>query len=334
MERSFRLVKKVFIILFSTSFLLLLNNISFCAFDNLEIGARPTGMGGAFVAIADDSNASAYNPAGLGFVKNVDASFTRLILYSGIVNYNHVGVAIPLNTFGSFGMSFGILQEESKIYSEKNIALSYSKRFTDILAIGANIKMLSTGFDESAEWVKENDYFSGEKTKSGITADFGLLIKPISELGIGLVTENLIPVDLRISKFDEEKSDEKRIPMNIKFGLAYKLSAVAKNAQQPVLKEVLETTTISLEGGTRKERGVNTTKVKAGIEMWFVNETVGIRAGYNVKKVNQSSNSVNLGASLKIPISNVNVRIDYAVQMLGSELQENINHRISLAISM
>lgn len=310
------------------TFLLLLINVSFSAFDNSEIGARPTGMGGAFVAVADDSNASAYNPAGLGFVKNIDASFTRLILYSGIVNYNYAGVAVPLKTFGSIGMSFGVLQEESKIYSEKNIAFSYSKSFADIVSVGANIKMLSTGFDESAEWVKENPYFA-KKSTSGITADIGLLAKPISDLGIGLVAENLIPVNVSISELDEEK-----MPMKIKFGLAYKLSAIAKNAQQPALKEVLETTIISFEGGTRKEREVNITKLKAGIEMWFANQTVGIRAGYNIKKVEQSSNSVNLGASLKIPISNVNMRIDYAVQILGSDIQENLNHRISLAMSM
>ncbi|MGB9595362.1 MAG: hypothetical protein ACPL7B_03695 [Candidatus Poribacteria bacterium] len=321
-------MRKVFIIIFSMTFLLLLINISFSAFDNADIGARPTGMGGAFIAIADDSNASSYNPAGLGFVKNIDASFTRLILYSGVANYNYAGVAVPLKTYGNIGMSFGILQEESKIYSEKNVAFSYSKSLVDKVSVGANIKMLSTGFDESAEWVKENPYFAN-KTTSGVTVDIGLLAKPISDLGIGLVAENLIPVDVSISESEEEK-----VPMSIKFGLAYKLSAIAKNAQQPALKEVLETTIISFEGGTRKEREVSATKLKAGIEMWFAEQTVGIRAGYNIKKVGQSSNSVNLGTSIKIPISNVIMRVDYAVQILGSDIQENLNHRISLAMSM
>jgi len=321
-------MKKVFTTIISMTFLLLLINASFCAFDNSDIGARPSGMGGAFVAIADDSNASVYNPAGLGFVKNIDANFTRLILYSGIVNYSYAGVAVPLKTFGSIGMCFGVLQEESKIYSEKNLAFSYSKSFANMVSIGANIKMLSTGFDESAEWVKENPYFT-KKTTSGVTVDIGLLAKPVSELGVGLVAENLAPVNVSISESDEEK-----VPMNLKFGLAYKLSAIAKNAQQPALREVLETAIISLEGGTRKEREVNATKLRAGIEMWFANQTVGIRAGYNMKKVEQSSNSVNLGASIRIPISNVNMRIDYAVQILGSDLQENLNHRISLVMSM
>jgi hypothetical protein len=321
-------MRKVFIIVMFLTFTLLLINISFCAFDTADIGARPSGMGGAFVAIADDSNASAYNPAGLSFVKDPEASFTRLILYSGIVNYNYVGVAVPLGTFGSIGISYGGLQEESKIYSEKNVTFSYAKSFANMFSAGANIKMLSTGFDKEAEWVKDNPYFTKQST-SGVTVDIGLLVKPFSELGIGLVAENLAPVNVSISESDEEK-----VPMNLKFGLAYKLSAIAKSAQQPALKEVLETAIISLEGSSKKEREVSTTKVKAGIEMWFAKQTVGLRAGYSMKKVEQSSNSVNLGASLRIPISDLTMRIDYAAQILGSDLQEKLNHRISLAVSM
>jgi hypothetical protein len=320
-------MRKFLIIVIVLTFTLLLVNISFCAFDTADIGARPSGMGGAFVAIADDSNASAYNPAGLSFVKDPEASFTHLILYSGVVNYNYAGVAVPLGTFGSIGMSFGVLAEESKIYSEKNVAFSYSKSFVNMVSVGANVKMLSTGFDDEAEWVKENPYFTKQST-SGVTVDVGLLVKPVPGLGIGLVAENLAPVDVSIS------GNEEKVPMNIKFGLAYKLSAIAKNAQQPALKEVLDTTIISLEGSSKKEREVSTTKVKAGIEMWFVKQTVGLRAGYSMKKVEQSSNSVNLGASIRIPISNLTMRIDYAAQILGSDIQEKLNHRISLAVAM
>ena len=35
------------------------------AFEELNIGARPQGLGGAFTAISDDANALFYNPAGI-----------------------------------------------------------------------------------------------------------------------------------------------------------------------------------------------------------------------------------------------------------------------------
>ena len=38
------------------------------AFNDIGVGGRPLGMGGAFVALADDGNAASYNPAGLGYI--------------------------------------------------------------------------------------------------------------------------------------------------------------------------------------------------------------------------------------------------------------------------
>src|SRR5882724_3034356 len=59
------------------------------AFVDTGWGARPVGMGGAFTAIADDSNAPLYNPAGLVQVQwnELSAMYSRLFsgqtLYSG-----------------------------------------------------------------------------------------------------------------------------------------------------------------------------------------------------------------------------------------------------------
>jgi len=301
---------------------------AFAAFDDIGVGARPLGMGGAFVAVADDSNASAYNPAGLGYAKKPEVGYTFFWLFSGVVNYNHAGIIVPLSSVGGFGISFDMLKDESSIYSEKTLVLSYSKRLIEAISLGANVKMLSTGYDSEAEWVKENPYFTKTST-SGFTFDIGLLAKPVSGLSIGVVGENLAPVNVSISESDEEK-----VPMNLRFGLAYHLSAIADSAQQPALKQVLETTILSIEGGSGKDREVNVIKAKAGIEAWFANQTIGLRAGYNMKKVDNSSSSVNLGASLKIPISDLTMRLDYAMQILGGDLQDKLNHRISVAISL
>jgi len=322
-------MKNVLIIIQVLLMATIISGTAFSAYDDIGIGARPLGMGGAFVAIADDCNASAYNPAGIGYARKPEVGFTHIILFSGVVNYNHAGIIVPLGGFGGIGMSFGILQEESAIYSEKTYIFSYSKRLIEAISLGVNVKMLNTGYDKETEWVKENPYFVKAST-SGFTFDVGLLAKPVSGLSIGVMGSNLAPVDMSISRSDEEK-----VPMNLRFGLAYRLSAIASSAQQPALKEVLETTILSVEGGSGKDREVNVTKAKAGIEAWFVKQTVGLRAGYSMKKVDKSSSSnVNLGASLKIPISDVTMRLDYAMQILGGDLREKLNHRISIAVTM
>lgn len=313
-------------ILMINIFVLIFAGTAFSAFDDIGIGARPLGMGGAFVALADDENANAYNPGGLSYIKKPQAGFTHLRMFSGVVNYNYASAAVPLGDAGNIGLSFGILGEESGVYTEKNIALSYARLVTDAVSVGASIRLLSAGFDEDA--VAGNDYFSKTST-SGVTLDIGLLVKPVSGLSIGFSSENIAPVDVSVSE-----SGEERVPRNLRFGLAFNFSPIAQNAQQPALKEILQTTVISIEGDSRKERETNAIKVKAGIESWFANNTVGIRAGYNMKKVDESSSSVCIGGSIRIPVTNFGLRLDYAVQIFGNDLEDRLAHRISVSMSL
>lgn len=301
---------------------------AFAAFDDLGIGARPLGMGGAFVAVADDANAAMYNPAGLGYITVAEVGFTHVVMFSGVVNYNYAGIVLPLGDAGSLGASFGMLSEESDIYSEKNVAFSYSKKIIDAISLGANFKMLNTSFDSDNMWITDNPYFA-ESSTSGFTLDLGVLARPVSGLSIGISAENLIPADISISESEEEK-----VPMNLRGGLAYNLSSIAASAQQPALKEVLDTTIVSIEGALRKEREVNAFKVRAGLEAWFTNQMVGLRAGYRMKKVQEISSSAAVGGSIRIPIAEINLQLDYALQIFGGEIEDKLAHRVSIAISL
>src|SRR4051812_23358541 len=53
-------------------------------FNQVGVGTRPMGMGGAFVAVADDANAAFENPAGMAFFDKDAryASFTHANLFS------------------------------------------------------------------------------------------------------------------------------------------------------------------------------------------------------------------------------------------------------------
>src|SRR4051812_94611 len=91
------------------------------AFQDTGWGARPIGMGGAFTAIADDSNASLYNPAGLVQVEwnEISAMYSRLFsgltLYSGSaatggdtvhLDQSYVAYVSRPSRVGSFGLSW------------------------------------------------------------------------------------------------------------------------------------------------------------------------------------------------------------------------------------
>src|SRR5437773_12167185 len=54
------------------------------AFQESLWGARPSGMAGAFTALADDANAPAYNPAGISFLAHNEFTIMYAQLYTGL----------------------------------------------------------------------------------------------------------------------------------------------------------------------------------------------------------------------------------------------------------
>jgi hypothetical protein len=74
-------------------------------FLSLGAGARPLGMGGSFVAIADDATATYWNPAGLGGLSRTEITFMRAGIF-GLDSYNFLNYVQPLGSVGTFGLSW------------------------------------------------------------------------------------------------------------------------------------------------------------------------------------------------------------------------------------
>src|ERR1043166_3350945 len=76
------------------------------AFNDIVTGARPQGMGGAFVAVADDANALYWNPAGLTQLDSAEATFMHSNDYDITVgpqlNTDYVGFVNWPMDFGTF----------------------------------------------------------------------------------------------------------------------------------------------------------------------------------------------------------------------------------------
>lgn len=286
------------------------------AFRDIGVGARPLGLGGAFVALADDGNATNYNAAGLGFIDKTHVNATLSQRFQGLVNYQYFGSVLPLGGAGTLGASIGILSENSEIYTERTLQFSYGKAFAEKFSLGLNLKSFGINFDEYEESVRRLS--AGDATSaSAFTVDVGVLVKSSAGLSLGLSAENLVPAD--VSVFDSTNADN--VPVSFRAGLAYNLAGIAENTQQESLREILRSGLGLVEVEVRN--GEN--HVRAGAEVWL-NKSVAIRAGYGIKNAVNSATTLALGGSVKIATY---IQLDYAFQILTGHLEDNTTQRVS-----
>ena len=294
------------------------------AFNDIGVGARPLGMGGAFVALADDGNATNYNAAGLGHINAAHLSMTTAQRLKGLINYSHIGGVLPLGSVGSFGASIGILSEDSEVYKEQTITVSYGRTFLHRFAFGLNLKSLSTRFDENNESVsahlKNNSQFFAHTSAADVSFDLGMMANLTGDLTLGLSAENLFPANVSISEAGEDL-----VPRNIRVGLAYRLATIAATTKQEALREVLKSGLglfeITFRDGDRQ--------IHAGAELWL-NRMIGVRAGYSLKSGVNRATGIALGGSVKLPIAALRLQLDYAFQIITGVLADNTTQRFSL----
>ncbi len=194
-------------------------------FLNTSLGARPSGMGNAFSAIADDVNAVLWNPAGLTLLKEKEASFTYTNLAavfdveeaSGMYD-GFLGYAQPLGNGAAFALSLQY-QEQGKIayttdspevLAEYNLGanyaaiLSYARRLSSSLSCGVSFKFIRTRL-----W---------EIVGRAYAADLGGLYQsPNKKLNLALSLQN---TGTKLQMEDLEQADP--LPQNLKLGISYR----------------------------------------------------------------------------------------------------------------
>lgn len=299
---------------------LLFPAVAAAAFNNIGVGARPLGLGGAFVALADDSNAADYNAAGLGYINDIHFGVTHAQRFNGLITYNTASGIIPFGRLGAIGASLGVLAEDSEVYREQTLRLSYGNALFKQFAIGANLKLFGTSFDAANEFVAENPYFV-DTSSSAVSFDLGVIAKPFQSLSLGASVENLLPADMSIS---DTQTDP--VPLNIRAGLAYKLASIAEmSAQGAAVSNLLSGSLGSFEVASRNGE----IYIRTGIEVWL-NKSVAVRGGYGVKSGSSSATTLSFGGSAKLPISGTALQIDYGFQLLSGNFQDNTTQRFSL----
>ena len=276
----------------------------YSAFMDIGAGARPVGMGNAFVGIANDANAMLYNPAGLNRVNNSQLTCMYGALLAGIKNdnlgYGFLSYVQPAGKIGTF--SIGITNFGSNLYSENVVIASYGTKLFSGLAIGFNLKSLSKTYKQN-EYTIINPAFTNYSA-SGMGFDVGILLLLSDKFVLGVVGDNVNQPDIHLISED-------KVPMTIKFGMGLQLGkkfniAIDYNSYQNTSKDY---------------------KINCGIETWL-SDKFALRGGLGTG--NNEYNNLSLGMSIVIG----KFQFDYAYQNSLSNpiINTSGNHRVSLTL--
>lgn len=270
-------------------------------FLKISIGARPSSMGEAFVAVCDETSGMFWNPAGLGLMLSPEIQVMHS-LWLGDLYYSFLGCSYPcqIGVFG-FGARYVYGPQITKIVDEYTRSCSfyydaaadivYARRIIETLTMGTSLRYIQSKLNEH--------------NISAFTGDIGVLFHmPSNGLSVGLSGQNL---------FNQTGQDE--LPLGYKIGLAFKTNLPKDSSDILLSVETGKTT-----GGPLY--------YAAGAEHWFAN-IVALRLGYKYYTENkpiQDDSTLDpwrVGVGFRIK----NYAVDYAYQSFASL---GATHRVSL----
>ena len=292
-------------------------------FLSIPVGARALGMGGAFVAVANDASAMYWNPAGIAQLFQSEAFFAHANWIADI-QFNYGGVIVPLAEFGVVGVNFTSLSmDEMERTTEEQpegtgqtfsagsfaVGVSYARDLTEWFSIGGNVKYIS-----------EHIWNSGA---SGIAVDVGTLFTtPLPGLKFGagitnfgekmrisgddlLVQKDISPNQGNNANVNANLSTDRfDLPLTLRIGLSYE--PLSTEDQQLLL---------AVDAAHPND---NRESISFGGEYSVFQRMISVRGGYKALGINDSEEELTAGAGIRYDIgSGVIVKVDYAFQKFG-----------------
>ena len=174
-------MKKVLTILLLTIMVVMSQQV-YAAFNDTYWGVRALGMGGAFTAVSNDSNAPLYNVAGTAFVAQREATLMGSRLFAGLdgveIASNYAGYVHPISAkFGAISFAWSSISTPG-LRREDTFSVGYARLLNDILRLDGNIVELSAGanFKYLMQEVKFDVKNEDLNTYEGaMTGDIGIL---------------------------------------------------------------------------------------------------------------------------------------------------------------
>jgi hypothetical protein len=303
----------------------------------IGVGGRALGMGGAYVAVANDVLAGYYNPAGLARIDYPEISLMHDERYGSLVNYDYAAVAIPYGKDMSFGLSIMRLGVDGipdtrqalvdpntgKVIYDINspsavldynlitefsnqdwvIYFSFAKKQSDKFYFGANTKVIYESLGQYNAW--------------GIGFDLGAQYLPFNNFTLGANIQ-----DLTTTLVAWNTGRNELITPTLKVGAAYQLDILG-GIISPALD--LDIRFENREYASYFHLGSVSFDSHVGLEYNYKNIFM-VRGGYNDVK------QFTIGAGIKLPKLN----IDYSFARFSAAAADRLpdTHRISLMLSL
>ena len=179
-------------------------------FNDIITGARPAGMGNAFVALADDVNALYWNPAGLTLQKHMELGFMHadeLTPTSGpSIGTDFLGWTSGHGPFGATGIAF-LRQGLSDIQQERTLSLSYGYALTPFTRVGLNLKSMAVVVSPQGRFFP--DPALQDDSTQGLDLSFLHVITP--DLRVGGLARNFLARLGHVDRQDVGRSYRSRI---------------------------------------------------------------------------------------------------------------------------
>jgi hypothetical protein len=167
----------------------------------IGFGARAFGMGGAFIAVADDATAATWNPGGLGQIEHIEisaiGSYYDFERYESATNFNNVQIGTIIRQGDSLSYDFFGISVPIRPFAESDfkIVLQYSYQRMINFNIKSNtnpIQFAISGIGELGQRFEETGYrYENEEFTGGLDAhSIGLGLKLTQWLNIG-ITANI-----------------------------------------------------------------------------------------------------------------------------------------------
>ena len=307
-------------------------------FLNLGAGARPLGMGGSFVAIADDASAAYWNPAGLGGLDRTEITLMHAGIF-GMDSYDFLNLVQPMGRIGTFGVSWfrlgvddipmtrlessGNMSASNRPYvfqyiqdTENAFVLSYGRKIRVNIPIGSHqSKGTDIQIGGNAKFLY-NSVSGMNRNAVGLGGDVGIVWKTsfvsdndeakTGDLSIGITLQDFFKTRI-VWNTTSSPSHTDIIPLNVKMGAAYSRQFRSIGSQ----------ITVSIDADTRYDL-----EMHYGVE-YVLGQVLSLRAGVQEK-------DFTAGAGLHIAFmrgeSALSFLVDYA--FLSHELGNT--HRVSL----
>lgn len=304
-------------------------------FISLGVGGRALGMGGAFVALANDVTAGYWNPAGLSLINYPQLALMHDERYGSLVNYDYGAVALPVGPTTSWGFSVIRLGVDD-IPDTRKAGIDANGNYTEDPNQFTRIDPSRVTYFNAADWAfyltyskKQSEEFSyganlkiirrelGEASATGIGLDVGIRYSVTDDLVLGANLQDVTTTFLAWNTGTNEL-----ISPTMKIGSAYFIEAFGGRFA-PALD--FDIRFENRKSASTFALGPVSFDAHVGTEFMF-KDVVALRLGYNDVK------QVSFGAGLRLPKLNIDYSFARFAQAAGERLDDT--HRISLVFTL